>query len=120
MPRGTTARAVVAGVRAGDPIATRLWDETTQILGRAVAGLVNAFDPSLVLLGGGVTAAGDLLFEPLRRIVRAEAFEPMASNVCVEPAGLGPDVGVWGGVAVALDRLVEAAAEGAEREAARA
>ena len=126
MPRGTTARTVVDAVRAGDPIATRLWDETTEILGRAVAGLVNAFDPSLVLLGGGVTAAGDLLFEPVRRIVRAEAFEPMASNVTVQPAGLGPEVGVWGGVAVALERALGGAAADAaqqaagQREAARA
>ena len=106
MPRDTTAKEVVAGVHAGDATATQVWTETTAILGGAVASLVNAFDPALVVLGGGVARAGDILFEPIREIVRREAFEPMASNVAIAPAGLGPEVGVWGGIAVALERAV--------------
>lgn len=106
MPPSTTAREVVAAVQSGDAIATQVWADTTAILGAAIASLVNAFDPALVVLGGGVTRAGDLLFDPIREIVRREAFEPMASNVAIAPAGLGAEVGVWGGVAIALERAV--------------
>ena len=106
MPPTTTAKEVVAAVHAGDATAAQVWSETTAILGGAIASLVNAFDPALVVLGGGVTQAGDILFEPVREIVRREAFEPMASSVAVAPAALGREVGVWGAVAVALERAV--------------
>jgi glucokinase len=106
MSPSTTAREVVAAVQSGDAIATQVWADTTAILGAAIASLVNAFDPALVVLGGGVTRAGDMLFDPIREIVRREAFEPMASNVAIAPAGLGAEVGVWGGVAIALERAV--------------
>jgi glucokinase len=103
-----TARDVADAARAGDRLACDVWDETTELLGGGIVSIVNAFNPSLVVLGGGVTGAGDLLFEPVRRIFAERAMPWLAEPVSIVPAELGDRTGVLGAVAVALDRMTEA------------
>jgi predicted NBD/HSP70 family sugar kinase len=55
---------------AGDTLALRLVHEAAENLGRAVAGLLNLMNPSLVVLGGGLARLGDVLLEPLRETIR--------------------------------------------------
>lgn len=100
-----TAETVVAAARLGDPLATRLWEETVQILAAGIANAVNVLAVELVVLGGGVTGAGDLLFEPVRKLVRSQVVRPLADVIDVVPAQLGHQVGVLGAAAVALERL---------------
>lgn len=104
-PAAITAKTVADAARAGDALARQVWDETTDLLGGGIVSIVHAFNPRLVVLGGGVTRAGDLLFEPVRRIVRERAMRWLAEVVEVVPAGLGELSGVLGAVAVALDRF---------------
>jgi glucokinase len=98
------AEDVAAAARAGDPLARAVWDETTALLGEAVADLVNVFEPDLVVLGGGVSRAGAQLLDPVRAVVRQAAMGPAAAAVRVETAALGDAVGVVGAAAVAFDR----------------
>src|SRR3712207_8129299 len=51
---------------AGDAVARSVWDLTTEVLGELVASCLNAFDPDVVILGGGVTRAGAQLLDPVR------------------------------------------------------
>jgi glucokinase len=97
-----TTPDVVEAVRAKEPWAVALWDETMEVLGAGIASTINAFNPQRIILGGGVTAAGELLFEPLRRIARGRAMPALAKGVDVMPAQLGDDVGVLGAAASAL------------------
>lgn len=60
------AREVAAAVRAGDPAAQRVWQETVDVLAHSLAGLVATVAPSVLVLGGGLALAGDLLSDPLR------------------------------------------------------
>jgi glucokinase len=60
------AREVAAAVRAGDPAAQRVWRETVDVLAHSLAGLVATVAPSVLVLGGGLALAGDLLTDPLR------------------------------------------------------
>jgi glucokinase len=111
-----TAADVAAAARAGDPLAGELWDETVDLLGAAVTDLVNVFEPDLVVLGGGVTRAGPMLFEPLRALVARETL-PLAVGVTrVVPSGLGELVGVVGAGAIAHD-LLERVGSGPARHA---
>lgn len=96
---------VVAAVKQGDPLATRVWEETTFVLGVGIANVINIFNPRLVLLGGGLTQAGDLLFAPVRRVALSRAFARLTRVVDIVPASLGEMVGVLGAAAVAFDRL---------------
>jgi phosphoheptose isomerase len=100
-----TAETVVEGVRRRDRLARRIWDETTTAIGTGVANAINAFDPGLVILGGGVTRAGDLLLEPVRRVALAQAMRPMAANVRIVPAALGDQLGVVAAATVAIERF---------------
>ncbi|MGE5598129.1 MAG: ROK family protein [Bacteroidota bacterium] len=104
-PERITAEIVVAAVRRGDPLAVRLWGETMEILGAGVASAINVFNPARVVMGGGMTNAGDLLFEPVRRIALRRAMRPLAEAVEIVPALLGDEVGVLGAAAVALNFL---------------
>ena len=102
---GSDVRAedVVLAARAGDPVARALWDETMDVLGAGIVSMIHAFNPRLVLLGGGVAKAGDMLFEPVRRIVSEQAMPWLADGVTIEAARLGDLAGVLGAVVVALD-----------------
>lgn len=53
-------------------------------------------------MGGGVTKAGDIVFDTVRKVVDKRCFKSMASSVKIVPAGLGQDAGVIGAVALAL------------------
>lgn len=99
------AEHVVAAAEAGDALAREVWDETVELLGVAVTDLVNVFEPDMVVLGGGVTRAGDMLFVPLRSAVAGAAMPPAAAATTIEPAALGDVVCVVGAACVAFDLL---------------
>ena len=102
-----TAADVVAAARAGDRLAVEVWAETTAVVGQAITDLVNTFEPEVVVLGGGVSRAGALLLDPVRRIVAETAMPLAAEAVRIEPAELGDSVCVVGAAARAFDYLEE-------------
>jgi glucokinase len=91
-----------------------VWDETTEALACGVTSIVNVFEPELVVVGGGVSRAGELLLAPVRAQVAAAAMDPAGRAVAVVQAALGDSVGVVGAAAIAYERLElgEAAARG--------
>ncbi|HLB11612.1 MAG TPA: ROK family protein [Dehalococcoidia bacterium] len=96
-----TAEAVSAAAQAGDRVAREVLDRAANYLGIGVLNLVHIFNPQAVIIGGGVSQAGDLLFGPVRRIVEARAM-PNFRKVRILPAALGDDVGLLGAVALVL------------------
>jgi glucokinase len=66
---------------------------------------VNLFEPERVVLGGGVSRSGELLFAPVRESVRAHAIAPAGRAVEIVPAALGEQAGVVGAAAIAFDRI---------------
>jgi glucokinase len=94
-----TARTVSEAARDGDTFCLDVIRETAHFLGGAIANLVNIFNPDTVVICGGVTLAGDHLFEPLYNQVRRRAFAP-AVEACRIVAGTLPGTaGVYGAVA---------------------
>jgi glucokinase len=71
-------------------------------LGVALASLANVFDPDVITIGGGVSAAGDLLLEPARRELRSRALPPM-NETRVVTAELGPAAGMIGSATMAIE-----------------
>ena len=100
-----TARDVARAAAAGDPIAGRVWDETTAILASSVANFLDIFNPELVVLGGGVTRAGDQLLVPVRDGALAQAMGPARSSGDVVLAQLGDSLAVLAAATVAFERL---------------
>jgi glucokinase len=100
-----TARDVSQAAASGDPLAREVWDETTAMLGSAVANILDVFNPELVVLGGGVTRAGDRLLLPVREAALRQAMAPARNAADVVLAGLGDELGVISAATVAFERL---------------
>jgi len=98
------AEHVEQAARAGDPVAREIFSRAATYLGVGVANLLNLLNPARVIIGGGVSKAGDLLFDPVRRIARQRAFERPGRDAEIVPAALGDDSGPVGVAAVALQR----------------
>lgn len=91
----------------GDPDAQRLVGELGERLGVGLSSLVNIFNPSLIVVGGGVIAAGELLLEPARRVMLERALPRVRDMVRVVPARFGAESGMLGAAAIALDGIGE-------------
>ena len=74
-------------------------------LGVGIASLVNVFNPSVVVVGGGVIAAGELLLAPAREVVAARALSPSREAVRIVPAHFGAESGMLGAATLALEGL---------------
>jgi glucokinase len=90
------ARLVIYAAREGDAVAQRILREVGEHLGKAIAGLVTALNPEMVVIGGGASHAGDFIFEPMRKVVAELAMPGPGSAVRIVPAELGNDAGLIG------------------------
>jgi glucokinase len=97
-------KAVTEAALGGDPTAVAVFELVGSRLGAALVTFANVFEPEVIVIGGGVMAAGDLLLEPARRTLRAQALRPM-NEVPVLAAELGPDAGMIGAAAMARIEL---------------
>jgi glucokinase len=77
-------------------------EETAGYLGMALGNAANVLDPSIIIIGGGVGEAGEVLFAPLRAAVGRHLLPSMPALEVV-PAALGYDAGIAGALALALD-----------------
>lgn len=102
---GVTARAVAEAARAGDAVASEVWDETIEYLALGVGNVIAAFAPEAVVLGGGVSTAGEQLLGPLRRRIRESVKIAPVEEVRIELAALGGDSGVYGALILGRQAL---------------
>jgi glucokinase len=91
------AKDVFDAAHAGEDAAIAVIDQAAFYLGLALANLVNVLDPAKIVIGGGVSAAGDFLFSRIRKeFVRFLTFSFLADTCQIVPATLGNDAGVIG------------------------
>lgn len=95
-----TAETVYQAIVAGDVYAREVMRETAKLLGTGMANLINVLNPEMVVVSGGVTRAGDYLFEPLRAEVRRRAFRVAADRCRIVGCELGDLAGVVGAAAI--------------------
>ena len=97
--RGTdfAAKDVFDAARAGDPLAAKEVDQMTDLLGLALASIASTTDPEVFLVGGGVSRAGDVLFQPLVAHYKEYAFKS-CREIPIKQASLGNDAGIYGAV----------------------
>lgn len=97
-----TSYEVFVEAKKGDKVAADIIDKCLSYLGICIANIVNTFDPEMVIIGGGVSKAGDIVFDKVKEVVNKRAFKAIADSCKIVPAGLGTDAGVIGAVALAL------------------
>jgi glucokinase-like ROK family protein len=110
-PEKILAVNVAAAAQRGDLVAQQIITEAGTHLGIAIASLVNLINPSLVVIGGGVSQLGDLLLDPIRKTVMERSLNSAAKVVRITSAVLGRRASSMGAVVQAinlsLDRLVD-------------
>ncbi|MGC9467570.1 MAG: ROK family protein [Anaerolineae bacterium] len=100
-----TAKQVSRAGQEGDALAVSVFREAGLYIGSALVSLMYMLNPSLFVLGGSVTLAGDLLFGPICQTVNARAPLAYREQTRIVRAELGGDVGLWGAFALCLMEL---------------
>jgi glucokinase len=100
-----TAERVVRAAMEEDELARVVLSETGRFLGTAVASIVNLLNVEVVVIGGGVMAAGELILEPIREEARKSTITPAFECCRIVPAELGQDAGIIGAALLARDAL---------------
>jgi glucokinase len=98
-----TSTDIARLAQEADLVAGEVWQSAVRFLALGVTAAITILAPERVVIGGGVTRAGDLLFEPLRREVKSRVRLVSTNSVPLLPAALGADVGILGAAAVALE-----------------
>ncbi|SJZ42094.1 ROK family protein [Selenihalanaerobacter shriftii] len=93
---------VTKAAAKGDKVAGQILEQVTNYLGIGVANLVNILNPEMIIVGGGVSQAGDMILQPIREVVNQRALKAPAEVVKIVPAQLESEVGVVGAIAKAL------------------
>lgn len=90
-----SARYIFDEAKSGDALALICVDEMTKILGYALANVSAIFDPEVIVIGGGVAKAGDILIDMVKKYFVEAAF-PACEDTAIVLARLGNDAGIYG------------------------
>ena len=91
-----SAQTISEAAKSGDSVAQTIFYVTGRWIGIALSSVVNLLNPEIIIIGGGVAQAGDLLFDPIRETIRKRALRIAYEAVKIVPAELGESAGVIG------------------------
>lgn len=100
-------KLISEAAQAGDEVALEVMQRTGYYVGLALCDCIVLCDPDLILIGGGIAAAGELLFEPIRRTVRERSPISGFDVSRIVPAMLGNEAGTYGAAALAWEAVAE-------------
>lgn len=100
-----SSEKIYRAAQEGDSTARAVMEDMGRHLGIGLAGLINIFNPEMIVIGGGVMAAWPLFIDAAQREVMWRAFEIMAKRTRIAAAELGDDSGIVGAAATALRRI---------------
>jgi len=102
--RELTAEDIAHAAREGDEMAQVMMERTGMFLGIALAAVINLLNVEMVVMGGGVMEAGDLILKPTIKETRRRAFPPSFNSCEMVIAKLGPTAGMIGAALMARDQ----------------
>ena len=100
-----TAEDVAIAASFGDPVALELLQAAGRQVGSMLAGVVNFFNPSLIVIGGGVARSGDALLAAIRETVYRRSLPLATRDLLIQRSSLGPLAGVIGAAAMVAGEL---------------
>ena len=101
--------ALELAAKEGDGIARQVWEEVGFAIGIALCNVVWLLNPDRIVIGGGVAAAGEYVFGPIRRVIKERTMKVFYEDLAIVPATLGNDAGMIGSAALALDEAARRA-----------
>jgi glucokinase-like ROK family protein len=99
-------KLVAEAARSGDALATEIFSEAIEYLGSAISSMINLISPQIVLLGGGVAQAEDLIFDQINKIVRERTIQTRTRKVKIQPVTFGLTATTKGAVALILNEAL--------------
>ncbi|NWL86027.1 MULTISPECIES: ROK family glucokinase [unclassified Paenibacillus] len=97
-----TAKDVFDAAKVGDEVAMRIVNRAAFYLGKSLAAVAVVLNPEVFIIGGGVSKAGDILFNEVRSVFAQLTPEPVQAGLRIEPATLGNDAGMVGAAGLFL------------------
>lgn len=97
-----TSYEVFLEAQKGDKIASEILDRSLEFLGIGVANAITNYDPDMIIIGGGVSQIGEVLFNKVQQVVNVRCFKTMSEYCKIRPAALGTEAGVIGAAALAI------------------
>jgi glucokinase-like ROK family protein len=101
------AEDVGEAARDGDALAIEVIRDSGQAVGDVLAGLVNFYNPAMIVVGGGVSHLGNLLLSSIRQEVFSKSLPLATRDLQIVFSTMGPDSGIFGAVSVALDHVFD-------------
>ena len=101
---------VLSALREADVVACDAMEAIGRALGVGLASIVNMLNPEVIVIGGGVIAAGEMLLEPARREMRERALLPARDAVRIVAAEFGDQAGMIGAALMAREAIAGGAA----------
>jgi len=99
-------KMVAESARQGDHLSQKIFSEAVDYLGTGIASMINLISPQMVLIGGGVAQAEDLIFEQVRKIARERTVQTRSRNVKIQPVTFGQKAATKGAVALILNEAL--------------
>jgi glucokinase len=96
-----TAKLVAEAARSGDALALQAFNRAGTFVGQSLADILHIFNPTIVIIGGGVAQSGALLMDPLRRAMKRHVMDThYLESLTLTTAALGDDTGLMGALAL--------------------
>lgn len=99
----TSTRELVAAHLNGDEKASNVWLRSVKNLAAGITSIINALDPEVIIIGGGIAQAGAALFDPLAEFMAKIEWRPQGHRVKILPATLGNAAGTLGAIYYAMN-----------------
>jgi len=101
-----TAKDVAEMAKNGDSVANRIFLDAGKYIGRSISSVANFLNPGKIIIGGGVSLAGDLLLNPIIKEFKKQTMEAISNNTKIEISKLGMNAGVLGAIALGLNHFI--------------
>jgi glucokinase len=99
-----TGEQLVARYLAGERAATEIWEKECYYIGRGIAGFINIFAPQMVVIGGGISEAGDFFIRMVSEVAMKNALRDCSEHTAIRGALMGNQAGVIGAAGLIFDR----------------
>jgi len=96
---------IAQAAREGDQFSLTVWNKIGRYLGIALSVILNTLDPEIIIIGGGVSSALDLMLESVKREINVRALFPYVDKIPIRSAQLGDEAGLIGAATLAFDNV---------------
>jgi glucokinase len=105
-PEELDAKQVAIAAMKGDPLAIAVFTEAMGYLGRAIAGLLNLFNPQAIILGGGVSMCGPIFWDTLKPVIEENVFDHRSTKYHIIPSSHPGQSAIYGALAMVLQEIL--------------